>query len=107
MLFITAVNLQSVDLNLLYVLHVVLAERSATRAAKRLHVTQSAVSNALGRLRDMLGDPLLVRQGLGLVPTPRALALAPLIAAAVDDLERALGPGAGFDPGDTRQTFTL
>jgi DNA-binding transcriptional LysR family regulator len=107
MLFITAVNLQSVDLNLFYVLHVVLAERSATRAAKRLHVTQSAVSNALGRLRDLFGDPLLVRQSLGLVPTPRALALAPLIAAAVGDLERALGPGAGFDPADTRQTFTL
>ena len=54
------VNLSAIDLNLFLVLHAVLEEQSATKAAARLHVTQSAVSNALGRLRQLLGDPLVV-----------------------------------------------
>src|SRR5215472_15570830 len=72
----TGMNLSKLDLNLFVVLHVVLEERSATLAAKRLHVTQSAVSNAISRLRAALGDPLVVRSGRGLTPTPRAEELA-------------------------------
>jgi DNA-binding transcriptional LysR family regulator len=72
MRIIMAVNLSSIDLNLFLVLHAVLEERSATRAAARLNVTQSAVSNALARLRRLLDDPLVVRHGRGVVPTPRA-----------------------------------
>src|SRR5688572_15816404 len=64
-------NLSGTDLNLLFVLSVVLEEQSVTRAARRLHVTAPAVSNSLARLRALLGDPLVVRSGRGLVPTPR------------------------------------
>src|SRR5207247_1244687 len=80
---ITGRNLSSVDLNLLLVLHTVLSEGSATAAAKRLSVSQSAVSNSLARLREVLGDPLVVRHGRGLTPTPLAQRLAPALAAAV------------------------
>ncbi|MFO0750291.1 MAG: LysR family transcriptional regulator [Myxococcota bacterium] len=78
----TNVNtLAALDLNLLVVLDAVLATGSATRAAQRLNVTQSAVSNALRRLRDALGDPLVVRSARGLTPTPRAAAMAPTLRA--------------------------
>ena len=68
-----------VDLNLLVVLHALLAERHVTRAAQRVHISQPAASRALARLRDTFDDPLLVRMGQRMVPTPRARALqAPL-----------------------------
>lgn len=101
------VNLSRVDLNLFLVLHTVLEEQSATVAATRLHVTQSAVSNALARLRDLLGDPLFVREGRGLVPTPRAAELAPIVAAMVEQAATALEAGRGFDAATTERTFTL
>lgn len=103
---ITIVNVFAVDMNLLVVLHAVLEERSVTRAARRLHVTQSAVSNALARLRARLGDRLLVRSGRGLVPTPRALAIAPRLHAAIGELDVVLGEPA-FDPLTTRRSFTF
>lgn len=103
----TAVKLSAIDLNLLLVLHTVLAEGSVARAAAKLHVTPPAVSNALTRLRDVLGDPLLVRRGRGLVPTPRAVELAPRIAAALTELERAVDENAAFDPKTTRRRFVL
>jgi DNA-binding transcriptional LysR family regulator len=106
MLFITRMNLAAVDLNLFLVLHAVLGEASATRAAKRLGVTQSAVSNALGRLRALLGDPLVVRRGRGLVPTPRGLELAPIVAAAVAQLETAVSRGS-FVPAECVRRFTI
>jgi DNA-binding transcriptional LysR family regulator len=104
---ITQVNLANVDLNLFHVLHTVLEERSATGAARRLHVTQSAVSNALARLRQLMGDPLVVRGAGGLVPTPRAAALAPLVAAALSQLRAVVAADSGFDPATTTQRFTL
>jgi DNA-binding transcriptional LysR family regulator len=103
----TSMNLSAIDLNLLWVLHVVLEERSVARAAARLHVTSPAVSNSLARLRDALGDPLLVRSGRGLAPTPRALELAPSIARAVAELQHALDGGAAFVPGETTRTFAI
>ena len=99
-------NVTDVDPNLLLVLHLVLQERSATRAARRLHLTQSAVSNALARLRIRLGDPLVVRTGRGLAPTPRAEQMAPLLAAAFGELERAVGH-EGFEPATCTRTFTF
>ena len=63
------------DLNLLVTLDVLLAEGSVARAARRLRLSPSAMSRALARLRETTGDPLLVRAGRGLVPTPRALQL--------------------------------
>jgi DNA-binding transcriptional LysR family regulator len=98
-------NLSSVDLNLLFVLHTVLREKTVARAAEKLNVTPPAVSNALARLRDLLGDPLLVRRGRGLVATPRAMELAPQLAAAVGVLQDALEER--FDPAVTRRRFSL
>jgi DNA-binding transcriptional LysR family regulator len=103
---IMAMNLSAIDLNLFVVLHTVLEERSATRAAARLHVTQSAVSNALARLRDLLGDPLVVRSGRGLAPTPRAEELAPLLRDATDRIASALDR-RGFVAEETTRTFTI
>lgn len=99
-------NLSAVDLNLFLVLHAVLETGSATGAARQLHVTQSAVSNALARLRDVLGDPLLVRNGRGLVATPRCEALRPLISAAVAQLQAAVD-GNQFDPAESTRQFTI
>src|SRR5262245_6368197 len=84
----------------------VLAERSVVRAARRLHVTPSAISNALARLRAALDDPLLVRSGRGVVPTPRAAALAPAVARALRDLDQALH-GEAFNPATTDRELTL
>ena len=103
---IMGVNLSVLDLNLFLVLHAVLEERSATRAAARLNVTQSAVSNALARLRELLGDPLVVRHGRGLVPTPRAEQLAPLLREVADRLAMALNRGE-FVPEESTRTFTI
>jgi DNA-binding transcriptional LysR family regulator len=74
------IDLRHADLNLLGVFQVLYAERHVGRAAHRLALTQSATSHALGRLRDMFGDPLFVRHPKGVEPTARALALAPAIA---------------------------
>jgi DNA-binding transcriptional LysR family regulator len=101
------VNPSGIDLNLFAVLGAVLAERSVTRAAKQLHVTPSAVSNSLARLRDLLGDPLVVRSGNGLSPTPRALELAPALAAALDQIQGILDSKRGFVPRETTRVFTL
>ena len=99
-------SIASRDLNLLLVLHTVLAERNVARAAERLHVTPSAVSNALARLRDALGDPLVTRKGRGTVLTPRANELGPGIARALAEIERALD-AAPFDPATCKRTFTV
>lgn len=100
-------NLSAIDLNLLWVLHAVLAERSVTKAAARLHVTSPAVSNALARLRSALGDPLFVRSGRGLTPTPRALELAPVLARSFGDIETTLKGGAAFDPKTCTRELTI
>jgi DNA-binding transcriptional LysR family regulator len=66
-------QLARIDLNLLIILQVLLEERNGSRAARRLHLSQSAVSKALGRLRETFDDPLFVRSAYGMDPTPRAL----------------------------------
>lgn len=104
---LTTVNISSLDLNLLLVLHAVYEGKSVVAAAQRLHVTPSAVSNALARLRAALSDPLFVRHGRGLTPTPRAIALAPAVARALGDLEQALGSGDRFDPAAATRDFTI
>lgn len=103
---ITAMNLSALDLNLLLVLHTVLTEGSVARAARRLAVTSSAVSNALARLRVALDDPLTVRSGRGIVPTPRAAALAPVLARTLATLGEAVS-GTDVDPARTEREFTL
>ncbi|NRD52087.1 LysR family transcriptional regulator [Corallococcus sp. AB030] len=101
-----SISIAALDLNLLLVLHTVLTERSVVRAAERLHVTPSAISNSLARLRSALGDPLVTRKGRGIVPTPRALALAPAIARGLRELESGLHE-APFEPARCTRTFTL
>ena len=111
MLSITVMNLSAglsnLDLNLFLLLHTMLEESSTTRAARRLSVTQSAVSNGLARLRAALGDPLFVRSGRGLVATPRAEELRPLVAQAIGQLAAAVEGGSSFAPRDSTRRFTI
>ncbi|HYD65616.1 LysR family transcriptional regulator [Azospirillum sp.] len=95
------------DLNLLVTLDVLLAEGSVARAARRLRLSPSAMSRALARLRDATGDPLLVRAGRGLVPTPRALELRDLVGRLVQDGEAVLRPAEALDLSRLARTFTL
>ncbi|WP_053135289.1 LysR family transcriptional regulator [Pseudomonas sp. MIACH] len=95
------------DLNLLITLDVLLAEGSVARAAKRLQLSPSAMSRALARLRETTGDPLLVRAGRGLVPTPRALALREQVSRLVQDAHAVLRPAQSLDLAQVERTFTL
>ncbi len=99
-------DLRRIDLNLLVILDALLGEQHVTRAAERLHLSQPAVSHALARLRDLLGDPLLVRAGSGLVPTARALELVAPLAEALAQVQSLLAPNT-FDPASARRTFRL
>jgi DNA-binding transcriptional LysR family regulator len=101
-----APNFRTLDLNLLRVFDQVMAERNLTRAARNLSMTQPAVSNALNRLRDALGDKLVVRSGYGVEPTPRAIALWPAIADALRQMEASLTPG-DFVASEAVATFIL
>jgi|SRR5262245_82555 len=100
-------SIEGVDLNLFLVLHSVLGEGSVVRAAERLHVTSSAVSNSLARLRAVIGDPLFVRNGRRLVATPRAHELKPLIAAAIENLRAGLEVKDAFRPETCTRSFTI
>jgi DNA-binding transcriptional LysR family regulator len=100
------INFRTLDLNLLRVLDEVLSERSLTRAARNLAMTQPAVSNAIKRLRDVVGDDLVQRAGFGVEPTPKALALWPAIRSALAGLQQSLAPGE-FDPAMSDATFVL
>lgn len=102
-----SVNLAAIDLNLLTVFEALLAERQVTRAAGRLGLTQPAVSHALGRLRALFDDPLLVRGTGGMLPTPKALALAPAISRALGELRQLLAPAEVFVPAQSRRRFVL
>lgn len=102
-----AAGMSRPDLNLLFILDVLLAEGSVARAAKRLRLSQSAMSRALARLRETTGDPLLVRAGRGLVPTPRAIELRERVGGLVQDAEALLRPAEMLDPGKLVRTFTL
>lgn len=95
------------DLNLLVTLDVLLSEGSVARAARRLHLSPSAMSRALARLREATGDPLLVRAGRGLVPTPRAIDLASRIGPLVEDAEAVLRPAERLELSTLARTFTL
>jgi DNA-binding transcriptional LysR family regulator len=95
------------DLNLLVTLDVLLAEGSVARAARRLRLSPSAMSRALARLRETTGDPLLVRAGRGLVPTPRALELRERVSQLVQDAEEVLRPAEKLNLKQLVRTFTL
>jgi DNA-binding transcriptional LysR family regulator len=93
------------DLNLLLVFAAVYTERSATRAAAKLRMTQSGVSHALAKLRQLFGDDLLVRAGGTMVPTPRADQLYAAVRGVIETVESQVLPIAEFDPGKARREF--
>lgn len=99
-------NFRTLDLNLLRVFDQVMAERNLTRAARNLAMTQPAVSNALSRLRDALGDKLVMRSGFGVVPTARALVLWPAIADALRQMEASITP-RDFVASEATTTFLI
>jgi len=100
-------ELHGINTNLLVALETLLRERSVTRAARQVGVTQSAMSNMLAQLRDMLGDPLLVRAGRGMEPTPVALELAGDLRTGVEAFARVLSGTHGFDPATSTEQLTL
>lgn len=95
------------DFNLLVTLNVLLGEGSVAGAARRLQLSPSAMSRALARLRETTGDPLLVRAGRGLVPTPRALELRERVGQLVEAAEAVLRPAGKPNPGQMVRTFTM
>lgn len=99
-------NFRTLDLNLLRVFDAVMAERSLTRAARSLSLTQPAVSNALSRLRVALGDELVRRSGQGVAPTPRALTVWPAVREALRQLQQSLAPD-DFVPAQADNHFVL
>jgi DNA-binding transcriptional LysR family regulator len=99
-------DLRRIDLNLLVILEALLQERHVTRAAQRLHLSQPAVSHALGRLRELLDDPLLERRPGGLVLTARALGLQRPLAEALAQVRAMLLP-QGFEPASAQRSFHL
>ncbi|MBA3501737.1 MAG: LysR family transcriptional regulator [Myxococcota bacterium] len=100
-------RLSGIDLNLLTSLDALLAEQNVTRAAKRLGVSQPAVSHSLRRLRELLGDELLVRAKVGMTATPRALELRGAVRAALEAAEVVLRAAPAFDPATAERTFVV
>ena len=97
----------SADLNLLKAFGVLVTERSVAKAAKRLNLSESAMSRTLSRVRDAFGDPVLIRAGRSLVPTPHALSLLPRVLDMLDMAQDVLTPAGLVDPASLTQTFTI
>jgi DNA-binding transcriptional LysR family regulator len=100
-------QLDRFDLNLLIALDALLHERNVTRAAERLFISQPSMSSALQKLREYFDDPLLVRIGREMQPTPRGLSLVAPVREALLKIQATLGTEPAFDPGTVRRTFTL
>lgn len=94
------------DLNLFVALRVLIEECSVSKAAHRLNLSQSAMSRVLGRLREMLGDPLFTREGLHLIPTEKALEIDRSLGEPLESLRQILSP-IDFAPQSCEQTFTI
>ncbi|MDF2176982.1 LysR family transcriptional regulator [Aliiglaciecola sp. CAU 1673] len=100
-------NISKMDLNLLVYFDVLMRELSVTKAAAQLSITQPAMSNGLKRLREVFGDPILVRTSEGMTPTQRALQLQPVVRDALSRLEAAIQPETEFDPLTSERTFRI
>lgn len=100
-------RLDHFDLNLLIALDILIEERSVTRAAERLNLTQSAMSAALKRLRESFSDEILVQHGKRMVPTAAALSLAPQVSAALLNMRGILASGMRFDPAQSHRKFRI
>ncbi len=101
------VHIAGIDLNLLVALDALLIERNVTRAARRIGISQPAMSHALGRLRTLLDDAILVRSKSGMLPTARARSLEEPIRRALREIEEALRTGPTFDPRTSERTFAI
>src|SRR5262252_2648248 len=99
--------LSRIDLNLFTVFDAIYREGGITAASKRLHLSQPAVSHALGRLRELLGDRLFERRGNAMIATPRARALASTIGSSLGNLERLLHGAAHFQPQTAERAFQI
>jgi DNA-binding transcriptional LysR family regulator len=102
-----AVSLRRIDLNLLVVFEAVVAEASVSRAARRLHLSQPALSHSLARLREAFGDPILVRRGRAMEPTPVALAALPEVRSLLAQVGRLFAHGGRFDPGTSERSVHI
>jgi DNA-binding transcriptional LysR family regulator len=102
-----AIDVRSVDLNLLVALDALLAERNVTRAATRLGLSQSAMSATLGRLRTLFSDPLLLRTAGGMLPTSKGQELAAPVRQVLADIGRIVQRPERFDPAAADRTFTI
>jgi DNA-binding transcriptional LysR family regulator len=100
-------SLASIDTNLLVALNLLLEERSVSRAARRMNVSQPAMSQTLQRLRELFEDPLLVRSGREMIPTPYARGLARRLHVLLGELEALIREKPVFDPGTARTLFTI
>jgi DNA-binding transcriptional LysR family regulator len=100
-------NLSRIDLNLFTVFAAIYREGGITAASKRLHLSQPAVSHALGRLRELLDDPLFERHGNEMVPTPLARTLAVTIGSSLDSLEQMMHRAGRFDPASSQRVFSI
>ena len=100
-------NIRELDLNLLLVFNAIYVERSISRAARKLGMSQPAVSNALRRLRHFTGDTLFYKAGSGVAPTRAAMTLAVPISHALDTVERGLSSVRSFDPATSTRTFRI
>lgn len=100
-------DMRRLDFTLLLIFREVMRTRSTSETARRLHLSQSAVSHALVRLRALFDDDLLVRRGNAMAPTARAQALLPDVLALLELADRALHAGADFDPATARRTFRI
>jgi len=103
----TRVDINQVDLNLLVAFDALMSEGSVTRAAARLSVGQSAMSSTLARLRKLFDDPLLMREGRGLIATPLAESLAKQVREVLDQIESILTDPTDFYPASDKRTFTV
>ena len=101
------ISAAKMDLNLLVMFETIYAEGSVTRASARLNLTQPAISHALGRLRVLFGDPLFIRQGHEMVPTPMARSIIEPIAASLRTLDSTLSQAVSFDPGKAQRTLSI
>ena len=100
-------DIRQVDLNLLVALEALLSERSVTRAAQRLGLSQPAMSAALARLRALFNDPLLLRTARGMLPTAKGVELAAPVKQVLDEIGRIVRQAEAFDPASAEVTFTI
>ncbi|MHC5789355.1 LysR family transcriptional regulator, partial [Pseudomonas idahonensis] len=103
----TRVSLRNIDLNLLVVLDALLTEKHVTRTGERLHLSQPAISHSLGKLRVLLDDPLLIRQGNDVLLSPLARSLQAPLKEILSQIETLFGKSLDFDPATSQRIFHL